>query len=77
MAHMKIAFFATYDPTLTHILAPEGLNMEFLEQNLNFQICFISNSLRFSEDTDATKKKKSQELKHLLTRCKKHWKAYI
>ena len=22
MAHMKRAFFATYDPTLTHILAP-------------------------------------------------------
>ena len=30
---MKITFF----PFLTHILVPPGSNMEFLEQNFNFQ----------------------------------------
>ena len=34
---MKIAFFAIFDPTCTHILAPKGPNMEFLKQNFNFQ----------------------------------------
>ena len=34
---MKIAFFAIFDPTWTHILAPKGLNMEFFRQNFNFQ----------------------------------------
>ena len=43
VAGMKIAFFATLDPTWTHTLAPKGPNMEFLEQNFNFQ------SLRITE----------------------------
>ena len=33
VAGMKIAFFAISDPTWTHILAPKGPNMEFLQQN--------------------------------------------
>ena len=34
---MKIAFFLIFDLILTQILAPKGLNMEFLKQNFNFQ----------------------------------------
>ena len=37
VAGMKIAFFAVFDPTWTHILAPKGPNMEFLKKNFNFQ----------------------------------------
>ena len=37
VASMKIAFFAIFDPTWSHILAPTGPNMRFLKQNFNFQ----------------------------------------
>ena len=37
VAGMKIAFFAVFDPTWTHIFAPKGPNMEFLKKNFNFQ----------------------------------------
>ena len=37
VAVMKIAFFAIFDPTWAHILAPTGQNMEFLKENFNFQ----------------------------------------
>ena len=37
VAGMKIAFLANFDPTWAHILAPTGLNMEFIKQNFNFQ----------------------------------------
>ena len=43
VASMKIAFFAIPDPTWTDFLAPKSPNMEFLEQNFNFQ------SLRITE----------------------------
>ena len=32
VAGMKKAFFAIFDPTWTHILAPQGPNKEFLKQ---------------------------------------------
>ena len=31
------SLFAIFDPTWTHILAPKGINMEFIKQNFNFQ----------------------------------------
>ena len=34
---MKIAFFAIFDPTWSHILVPTGPNMGFLKQKFNFQ----------------------------------------
>ena len=34
---MKIAFFAIFDPTKTHVLFQKSPNMEFLNQNINFQ----------------------------------------
>ena len=37
VANMKIAIFAIFDPTWSHILAPTGPNMGFLKQNFNFQ----------------------------------------
>ena len=37
VAGMKIAFFAIFDPTWTHIFVPKGSNMDFLKQNFNFQ----------------------------------------
>ena len=37
VAGMKIAFFAVFDPTWPHILAPKGPNMEFLKKNFSFQ----------------------------------------
>ena len=37
VAGMKMFFFAIFDPTWTHILAPKGSNLEFLKQNFNFQ----------------------------------------
>ena len=37
VSSMKIAFFAIFDPTWSHILAPTDPNMEFLKQNFNFQ----------------------------------------
>ena len=37
VAGMKITFFAIFDPTWAHTLAPKGQNMEFLRQNLDFQ----------------------------------------
>ena len=37
MAGIKTGFFSIFNPTWTHILAPKGLNMEFLKQNFNFQ----------------------------------------
>ena len=38
MAGVKTIFFAIFDPTWTHILAPEGLNKEFLKQHVSFQL---------------------------------------
>ena len=37
VAGMKTTFFAIFDPTWTHILAPKGPNIELLKQNFNFQ----------------------------------------
>ena len=37
VAGKKIAFGAIFYPTWTHILGPNGLNMEFLKQNFNFE----------------------------------------
>ena len=37
MAGIKTVFLSIFKPTWTHILAPKGLNMEFLKQNFNFQ----------------------------------------
>ena len=34
---MKIAFFAIFDPTWTHILTPTDPNMRLLKHNFNFQ----------------------------------------
>ena len=34
---MKTAFFAIFDPILTHILDPTGPNIGFLKQNFNFE----------------------------------------
>ena len=34
---MKRAFFDIFDPTWTHILIPQGTNIEFFIKNLNFQ----------------------------------------
>ena len=34
---VKIAFFAFFDPTWTHILAPKGPYMGLLYQNFNLQ----------------------------------------
>ena len=36
VAGMKIAFFAIFDPTWTHILITIDTNKEFLKQNFNF-----------------------------------------
>ena len=36
VAGMKIAIFAIFDPTWTHMLAPKVPNIEFLKQNFNF-----------------------------------------
>ena len=36
VASMKIAFFAIFDPSWTHILAPIDPDMGFLKQNFNF-----------------------------------------
>ena len=37
VASMKIAFFAIFDSTWGHILAPTNPNMGFLKQNFYFQ----------------------------------------
>ena len=37
VAGMNIAFFIIFDPTWSHILAPTGSNMGYLEVNFNFQ----------------------------------------
>ena len=37
VAGMRIALFAIFDPTETHILAPKCPNMEFFKHNFNFQ----------------------------------------
>ena len=35
VAGMKKTFFAIFDPTWTHILAPKGPNKEFLKQHFS------------------------------------------
>ena len=35
VAGMKTTFFAIFDPTWTHILAPQGPNKEFLKQHFS------------------------------------------
>ena len=35
VAGMKTTFFAIFDPTWTHILAPKGPNKEFLKQHFS------------------------------------------
>ena len=35
VAGMKTTFFAIFDTTWTHILAPKGLNKEFLKQHFS------------------------------------------
>ena len=37
VAGMNIAFFTIFDPTWSHILAPTGSNMGYLEVKFNFQ----------------------------------------